>query len=137
MRSGTSHRAFSTWSSRTGEAWPWSRGRSRRRRQRSMRDTCAERILAAVEALPADACRAFLAELGGRHAGSVLVERNQVCWAAASHLRRRLVDLLRESLIEMMSPAALEEMFQRCTSEGRRIGEELVSMSLVQGDVMR
>lgn len=102
-----------------------------------MRSACADVILAAVDDLPEDACGAFVVELDDVHVGSVFVERNQVCWAAAAGLRRRLLDLLRESLIEMLTPADIEEMYQRCSQEGRRIGEELVSHSLVQGDVMR
>lgn len=102
-----------------------------------MLDTTASRILASVEQLAPDTCGAFVVELDGRHVGSVLVEKSQICWAAAVGLRRRLLDLLRESLVTMLDPAELDEMFKRCAAEGRRIGEELVARSMVQGDVMR
>jgi hypothetical protein len=102
-----------------------------------MPDTTATRILASVEQLAPDVCGAFVVDRDERHVGSVLVERNQVCWAAAVGLRRRLLDLLRESLVTMLDPAELDALFRRCAAEGRRIGEELVARSMVEGDVMR
>ena len=102
-----------------------------------MLESTPARILAAVEDLDAEACGAFVVEVDDQHVGSVLVERNQVCWAAAAGLRRRLLDLLRESLVSFLDPVELEAIVQRCATEGRRVGEELVARSMVQGDVMR
>jgi hypothetical protein len=102
-----------------------------------MLDTTASRILASVEYLAPDASGAFVVEVDDRHVGSVLVEKNQICWCAAVGLRRRLLDLLRESLVTMLDPAELDELYKRCAAEGRRVGEELVARSMVQGDVMR
>lgn len=102
-----------------------------------MLESTAANILAAAEGLAPDACGAFVIELDHRHVGSVLVERNAVCWAAAAGLRRRLLDLLRESLSSMLSNEELEALYRQCASEGRRIGEELVARSVMQGDVMR
>lgn len=102
-----------------------------------MPDSTAARLLAAVDSLAPDACGAFVVELDGEHVGSVLIERNQVCWAAALRLRRRLLDLLRESLTTMLGPAELEALVRRCAVDGRRIGEELVARSMVEGNVLR
>lgn len=99
--------------------------------------TTVGRILGAVETLPADACGAFAVELEDEHVGSVLVEKNQVCWAVATGMRRRLLDLLRESLVTMLDKDELEALHARCVAEGRRVGEELVARSMVRGDVMR
>jgi hypothetical protein len=102
-----------------------------------MLESTAARILAAIEDLSPDACGAFVIELDDQHVGSVLVERNQVCWAAAAGLRRRLLDLLRESLSSMLTHEELEALYRQCATEGRRVGEELVARSVMQGSVMR
>ena len=102
-----------------------------------MPDSTATRILTAVEYLSAEACGAFLVEVDGEHVGSVLIESTQVCWCAAAGLRRRLLELLRESLLASVDPAELDELAKRCVAEGRRIGEELTARSMVSNNVMR
>lgn len=55
-------------------------------------------LLAGVDRLAPDARGAFVLEAdGGRCVGSLLVEGNRVCWAAAARLRHRLRDLLLSS----------------------------------------
>ncbi len=86
-----------------------------------MSESTVHSVLAAVERLPADACGAFVVELGGVSVGSVFVERNQVCWAAYLGLGKRLRELLREQLAEIPDasekPSAMRRAMHQHTVE--------------------
>lgn len=66
-----------------------------------MPESTVHRILSTVEQLAPEARGAFLVGLDDAPVGSILVEHNQVCWAAHARLHSRLRELLRESFDEL------------------------------------
>ena len=102
-----------------------------------MPESTARIILAKVERLDPEVSGAFMVDLGNVSVGTVFVEKNQVCWAAYTGLRRRLRDLLREHLAESLSTLDLELQYQECSKQGLRVGEELVARQLVKAEAMR
>ena len=90
-----------------------------------------------VEAVPATASGALVIGAAEHPAGLVLVERNRVCWAAASGMGRRLRDILRMHTRLPMSDVELDELYARCRDEDRPLGEVLVERELVSPEHMR
>lgn len=64
-----------------------------------MPERMVQALLARVEELAPEACGAFVVAIDGRRVGSVFVEQNRVCWAAAAGLGKRLRALLRERMV--------------------------------------
>lgn len=63
--------------------------------------------------------------------GVVLVERGRICWAVASDMKRRLVDLLRQQAQPALSKESLESVFNDCRLRSKPLGETLVQSGLV------
>ena len=66
--------------------------------------------------------------------GTVLVEDNRVCWAAAQSMENRLTDLLRFQSNPPLPAGAFEAVFEECRMEGLTLGETLVERGLVSAD---
>jgi hypothetical protein len=84
--------------------------------------------LSECEEIPADACGliSFGTPPGG---GGIFVEKGRICWAAASGLRRRLSDLLREQAT--LRDVDMEALYARCRAEGKPLGLLLLEEKLI------
>jgi hypothetical protein len=105
-----------------------------------LRGTTYARLRAAmkvVESLPPDASGALLVGPVRQPVGTILVEANRVCWAAAAGMSRRLRDLLRSRCGALISEAMLDALYARCRLERQPLGEALVASGLVSSDDMR
>jgi hypothetical protein len=56
--------------------------------------------------------------------GGILVEKGRICWAAAPGMQQRLRDLLQAFTVDRS--VDLEQIYQRCRSEGSLLGQTLV-----------
>ena len=90
-----------------------------------------------VEALPQTAGGAFVVGPRETPSGMILVERNRICWTAASGMRQRLRDLLRTHCSTPIGEDALEATHAQCRVDGRPLGETLVNEGLVTAAQMR
>lgn len=98
---------------------------------------CVADVLLVLDELPATATGEVVCTSDeGVRVGTVFVEKGRVCWAVAPGLARRLVDLLREGLVSG-GTSVLEEAFRTCRSEGRPLGEHLVSSGIVSESDLR
>jgi hypothetical protein len=80
-------------------------------------------LLSHVESLPHGATGA----LSFGDDGVILIEKKRVCWALASDMKRRLTDLLCQQQEPPLPRALLDELFRRCKSESKPLGEALVA----------
>ncbi len=94
-------------------------------------------VMKAVESLPSDTSGALLVGAGDRPVGTILVESNRVCWAAAAGMSRRLRDLLRRRCGASISESMLDAIYARCRLERQPLGEALVATGLVSTEDMR
>lgn len=97
----------------------------------------ALRVLSRVEALADDATGALVFGHGASMSGVVLVENGRVCWAAATGLRQRLTDLLREACAPRPSAVELEALFLECRERSQPIGEALVTRGVLAPAALR
>ncbi len=102
-----------------------------------MPESTAQIILSEVERLDPEVSGAFVVDIADVSVGTVFVEKNQVCWAAYTGLRRRLRDLLREHLMQSLTTLDLELQYQESAKHGRRLGEDLVARDVVKAEAMR
>lgn len=97
----------------------------------------ALRVLSRVEALADDATGALVFGQGSSMSGVVLVESGRVCWAAATGLRQRLTDLLREACEPRPTEVELETLFLECRERHQPIGEALVARGVLAPEALR
>lgn len=90
--------------------------------------------LTEVERLPADEAGLLSFGAGGPVDGGLYVERNQVCWAAAPNLKRRLLAMLRTCA--RLEPDQLDGILDRCRVEGRQLGALLVAEGHLDPDTL-
>ena len=88
-------------------------------------------LLERIERLPDDATGALMLGTGAESQGIVLLERGRICWAVASDMKRRLVDLLRHQAEPALSKASIESVYADCRSLNRPLGECLVESGLI------
>jgi len=88
-------------------------------------------LLERIERLPEDATGALMLRTGADKQGIVLVERGRICWAVASNMKRRLVDLLRHQAEPALSKQSLESVYNDCRLQSKPLGEGLVKSGLV------
>lgn len=88
-------------------------------------------LLERIERLPEDATGALILRTGADNHGIVLIERGRICWAVASDMKRRLVDLLRHQASPALSMASLESVYNDCRSLNKPLGERLVESGLI------
>lgn len=95
------------------------------------------KAMRAVEALPANMSGAFIVGHRRPPEGMVLVERNRICWAAATGMARRLRDILRSHAHLQISDGDLEALYVDCRKHNRPLGEALVTEGLVSAEHLR
>lgn len=88
-------------------------------------------LLERIERLPEDATGALMLGTGSHNQGIVLIERGRICWAVASDMKRRLVDLLRHQAEPTLTKASLESVYNDCRSSNKPLGECLVESGLI------
>lgn len=88
-------------------------------------------LLERIERLPEDATGALMLGTGADNHGVVLLERGRICWAVASAMKRRLVDLLRHQAEPALSKASIESVYNDCRSLNKPLGECLVDSGLI------
>lgn len=97
----------------------------------------ALRVLANVERLPEGATGALMFGRPNRVSGAVLVENGRVCWAAASGLRQRLSDLLRDSAHLPLSEQEVTQLFLSCRAERKPLGEAFLQRGWLSPEALR
>ena len=89
------------------------------------------RLLKGVEALPDGATGALVFTAKDMPQGTVLIEDNRVCWAAASSMEHRLTDILRNQSDPPVSAETLEQIYDECYRDKIPLGEALVERGIV------
>jgi hypothetical protein len=92
------------------------------------------RLLKGIERLPDGATGALVFTAKDAPQGTVLVEENRVCWAAASNMEHRLTHILRQQSESPLPPESLEDIYQECLRDGIPLGETLVERGIVTPD---
>lgn len=92
------------------------------------------RLFRGIDQLPPGATGALVFTGASAPQGTVLVEDNRVCWAAASNMDNRLTDLLRFQSNPPLPAETFEEVFEACRLEGKPLGETLLKRGLVTTD---
>lgn len=87
-------------------------------------------LLERVEQLP-DATGALIFGTGEDNHGIVLIEQGRICWAVASSMKRRLVDLLRHQAEPTLTKASIESVYNDCRALNKPLGECLVESGLI------
>ncbi len=87
----------------------------------------ATSLLDHIEDLPAGTTGA----LAFGDEGLVLIENKRICWAIATHMRRRLTDILCQQRSPPLPREMMEDVFRRCKKQSVPFGELLVSSGLV------
>lgn len=92
------------------------------------------RLLKGIDRLPVGATGALVFTAKDAPQGTVLVEDNRVCWAAASNMEHRLTHILRHQNPSPLPPEAIEEIYQECLRDGIPLGETLVERGVVTAE---
>lgn len=90
-------------------------------------------LLQQIEALPSGATGA----LTFGDDGMILIENKRICWAVATDMRQRLIDLLCEQKDPPVPRAELEELFKRCRLDGTPISQALVASGVINETDLR
>ncbi|HEX6241056.1 MAG TPA: hypothetical protein VFZ61_09185, partial [Polyangiales bacterium] len=90
-------------------------------------------LLQQIEALPSGATGAMT--FGDE--GLILIENKRICWAVATDMRQRLIDLLCQQRDPPVPRAALEELFRRCKQENKPISQALVASGFINETDLR
>lgn len=89
------------------------------------------RLLSAIDRLPDGATGALVFTAKAAPQGTVLIEDNRVCWAAASNMENRLTDILRHQNDPVLPVDVFEELYEECYRDKIPLGETLVERGLV------
>jgi hypothetical protein len=89
------------------------------------------RLLKGIDRLPRGATGALVFASKDAPQGTVLVEENRVCWAAASNMEHRLTDILRHETDPPLPKAIFESVYEECHRERIPLGETLVERGIV------
>lgn len=93
-------------------------------------------LCAFVDDLPADAAGELLVRTPTSDVvGTLFVQGNRVCWAAARGLARYLTELLVSRA--KIDPILMDRHFRRCRDQGVPLGEDLVARGIVTSDDLR
>jgi hypothetical protein len=92
------------------------------------------RLLKGIERLPDGAIGALVFTAKDAPQGTVLVEDNRVCWAAASNMEHRLTHILRHQSTSPLPPESIEAIYQECLRDGIPLGETLVARGVVTSE---
>ena len=89
------------------------------------------RLLKGIDRLPEGATGALVFTSTDAPQGTVLVEDNRVCWAAASNMEHRLTDILRHESDPPLPVETFEAIYDECYRDRIPLGETLVERGLV------
>jgi hypothetical protein len=92
------------------------------------------RLLKGIDRLPDGATGALVFTSQDSPQGTVLVEDNRVCWAAASNMGHRLTDILRHESDPPLPAETFEEVYEECYQRSSPLGETLVARGLVTSE---
>ena len=81
------------------------------------------RLLKGIDSLPQGATGALVFTSRDAPQGTVLVEDNRVCWAAASNMERRLTDILRRQTDPPLRVDDFEEIYEECYRDKIPLGK--------------
>lgn len=95
------------------------------------------RLLDGIDRLAAGATGAFVFTKTDAPQGTILVEDNRICWAAASNMGERLTDLLIRQTHPPLDRSTLDTVFHECRQDGSPLGETLVERGLISADGLR
>ena len=84
------------------------------------------RLLNGIDRLPRGATGALVFASKDAPQGTVLVEENRVCWAAASNMEHRLTDILRHESDPPLPKAVFNQIYEECHRDRIPLGETLV-----------
>jgi hypothetical protein len=99
-----------------------------------------DRVLTAmrvVESLPRSARGALMVETREEAIGTILIEKNRVCWGAAPGMSGRLRDILRSHCRKTVRADELEAVYERCKRDSQPLTETLADCGLVAPDQLR
>ena len=89
------------------------------------------RLLKGIDRLPRGATGALVFASKDAPQGTVLVEENRVCWAAASNMEHRLTEILRHESDPPLPKAVFDEVYEECHRARIQLGETLVERGIV------
>lgn len=89
------------------------------------------RLLKGIDRLPEGATGALVFTSQDAPQGTVLVEDNRVCWAAASNMENRLTDILRHESDPPLPPEIFDKIYEECYRDHIPLGETLVERGMV------
>ncbi len=89
------------------------------------------RLLKGIDRLPRGATGALVFASKDAPQGTVLVEENRVCWAAASNMEHRLTDILRHESDPPLPKALFDAVYEECHRDRIPLGETLVERGIV------
>lgn len=89
------------------------------------------RLLKGIDRLPDGATGALVFTSKDSPQGTVLVEDNRVCWAAASNMEHRLTDILRHESDPPLPSETFEKIYEECYRDHIPLGETLVERGMV------
>jgi len=89
------------------------------------------RLLKGIDRLPDGATGALVFTSKDAPQGTVLVEDNRVCWAAASNMENRLTDILRHESDPPLPSETFDKIYEECYRDHIPLGETLVERGMV------
>lgn len=89
------------------------------------------RLLKGIDSLPPGATGALVFTSGDAPQGTVLIEDNRVCWAAASSMEQRLTDILRLQSDPPLGVEDFDEIYEECYRNKIPLGETLLQRRIV------
>ncbi len=92
------------------------------------------RLLKGIDSLPQGATGALVFTSRDTPQGTVLIEDNRVCWAAASNMERRLTDILRRQTDPPLRVDDFEAIYEECHQNKIPLGETLLKRQIVTSD---
>lgn len=92
------------------------------------------RLLKGIDRLPPGATGALVFTSKDAPQGTVLIEDNRVCWAAASNMEHRLTHILRHQSDPPLPAEIIEAIYQECHRNRTPLGQTLVERGIVTSD---
>ena len=89
------------------------------------------RLLRGIDGLPRGSTGALVFTSREAPQGTILIEDNRVCWAAASSMENRLTYLLRSQTDPPLPIELFEEIYEECGRQKKPLGETLVARGVV------
>jgi hypothetical protein len=95
------------------------------------------RLLRGIDGLPRGSTGALVFTSRQSPQGTILIEDNRLCWAAASSMEHRLTHLLRSQTDPPLPSELFEEIYEECGRQKKPLGETLVARGVVTREGLR